>query len=163
MPGPPPQPTRIKSLRGNPGKRALNAGEPEPRRGVPSCPSHLDPAAKKEWRRVARLLEEVGLLTLVDRAALALYCAAWARWVDAEEKLAASGPVLKSATGRYYPNPLVAISRQAARDIRAWAMEFGLTPSARSRMRAVLPDDAAAAVGVEASLLPYREPEGGVG
>jgi phage terminase small subunit len=47
----------------------------------------LSAEAKIEWRRVARALHRLGLLTSVDRAALAAYCQAYARWRQAEKAL----------------------------------------------------------------------------
>ena len=52
------------------------------------CPEHLSPAAQAEWRRLAQSLQQDGLLTQVDRAALAAYCQSYGRWVEAEQKLA---------------------------------------------------------------------------
>ena len=59
-PGPPPTPTNLKLLRGNPGKRKLNANEPDPEPAIPPCPSHLDKVAKKEWRRISKELLALG-------------------------------------------------------------------------------------------------------
>ena len=49
-----PKPTALKVLEGNPGKRPLNELEPKPKKQAPSCPSWLEPEAKKEWRRMAK-------------------------------------------------------------------------------------------------------------
>ena len=62
--------------------------ENSPLAAMPRCPDHLDHVARKEWRRLATPLHTAGLLTLADRAALAAYCQAWSRWVEAEQKLA---------------------------------------------------------------------------
>lgn len=64
-----PKPTAIKVLEGNPGKRPLNANEPKPEKKSPKCPSWLEPEAKKEWRRMAKVLERLGVLTEIDAAA----------------------------------------------------------------------------------------------
>ena len=40
-----PNPTRLKLLTGNPGKRPLNPDEPKPQIAVPECPVELGPAA----------------------------------------------------------------------------------------------------------------------
>lgn len=85
--GRPPKPTHLKVLEGNPGKRALNKNEPRPQAKIPSCPKHLDKEAKVEWKRISKQLLLLGLLTEVDRAALAAYCQAWSRWIYAEEKI----------------------------------------------------------------------------
>jgi hypothetical protein len=52
---------------------------------LPRCPAHLSDVARKEWRRIATPLYRMGVLSVTDRAALAAYCQAWARWVEAEE------------------------------------------------------------------------------
>jgi phage terminase small subunit len=46
--------------------------------------------AKKEWRRITPELQSLGLIARIDRAALALYCQAYARWVWCEERLQAA-------------------------------------------------------------------------
>lgn len=67
-----PTPTAIKELEGNPGKRPLNTKEPKPVKKAPSCPKWLEPEAKKEWRRLAKQMEQIGILTEVDMAAIKL-------------------------------------------------------------------------------------------
>lgn len=57
-----PKPTAIKELEGNPGKRPLNANEPRPERKAPRCPAWLDTEAKREWRRMGKVLEQMGML-----------------------------------------------------------------------------------------------------
>ena len=80
-----PKPTKLKALSGTLRSDRLNPHEPETRPAVPRCPEHLGPEAKREWRRLAPQLARMGLLCKIDRAALALFCQAWARWIDAEE------------------------------------------------------------------------------
>ena len=66
-----PKPTALKKLEGNPGKRKLNTKEPIPAKGMPNCPEWLLPEAKKEWERLADLMNQIGVLTEVDMAAFA--------------------------------------------------------------------------------------------
>ncbi len=133
--GPAPKPTALKELQGNPGKRALNKSEPRPAATLPRCPSHLSGEAKAEWRRVARTLHESGLLTQVDRAALAIYCQAWARWVKAEGQIQRHGEVVKSAAGNVMQNPYLSIANRAMKQMQLMARELGMTPSARSQIK----------------------------
>ena len=133
--GPAPKPTALKRLQGNPGKRALNDSEPRPAATLPRCPSHLQGEARAEWRRVARVLHESGLLTQVDRAALAIYCQAWARWVKAEAQVARHGEVVKSAAGNVMQNPYLSIANRAMKQVQLMARELGMTPSARSQIK----------------------------
>jgi phage terminase small subunit len=96
---PPPKPTAIRRLEGNRGKRAWNHDEPTPPDAMPRCPAHLALVAKAEWRRVARTLHAMGVLTSIDRAALAAYCQAYTRWVEAEQKLKESPALYKTPSG----------------------------------------------------------------
>lgn len=134
MPGPAPAPTKLKELRGNPGKRVLNANEPQPRVAKVTCPRWLPLVAKREWRRVAPELVRLGLLTVADRAALAAYCEAWAEAIMAHETLQRDGYTFTTAKGYTGVHPMVAIKNKALLRMRAFASEFGLTPSARSRL-----------------------------
>jgi P27 family predicted phage terminase small subunit len=135
MAGRRPKPTALKELEGNPGKRALNKREPKPT-GTPTCPSHLDAEAKKEWRRISKELIAIGLLTSVDRAALAAYCSSYSRWIAAEESIQKFGTVIKSPkSGFPIQNPYVSIANTALDHMRKYAVEFGLTPASRSRLQ----------------------------
>ncbi len=132
--GRPPKPTAIKELEGNPGKRPLNKNEPKPTRKAPRCPSWLEPDAKKEWRRLAKELEAMGLLTQVDMAAFAGYCQAYARWKEAEEFISKHGSILKTSSGYIQQIPQVSIAQQNLKQMRNFCSELGLSPSARSRL-----------------------------
>lgn len=133
--GRPPKPTGLKRLHGNPGKRKLNAAEPKPDVSLPSCPTWLSGEAKAEWKRVAKSLHECGLLTAVDRAALAGYCQAWARWSEAEAAIEREGRVLMSAKGSPYLNPELVAASMALKEVLAFATQLGMTPSARTRIK----------------------------
>jgi P27 family predicted phage terminase small subunit len=136
MPGRKPKPTAIKLLDGNPGHRPINKSEPQ-FSGTPTCPKHLDKVARAEWRRVESELAASGLLTTVDRAALAAYCSAWSRWVNAEESIQKFGAVIKSPkSGFPIQNPYVGIANTAMDQMRKFLVEFGMTPSSRSRVHA---------------------------
>lgn len=134
-----PKPTAIKKLAGNPGKRKPNGEEPKlpaAAAAKPDCPPHLDGPARHEWQRVADLLHSAGLLTQVDRAALAGYCVAWGRWIQAETSLREHGPIVKSPSGYPIQNPWLSVANAALAQVQKLAAEFGMTPSSRSRVRA---------------------------
>ena len=71
-----PKPTALKKLEGNPGKRPLNELEPVPPVASLRCPNYLLPEARKEWRRLAPILMNLGLLTAADAVPFAGYCQA---------------------------------------------------------------------------------------
>lgn len=134
MRGRKPKPTALKLIEGNPGKRPIHGHEPRPPASKPACPAYLSPTAKAEWKRLAGVLNEIGLLTQVDRTVLAAYCQAYGRWVEAEKKLAQSPPLLKTPAGYVQASPWIAISNKQVELMTRLMAEIGLTPSARSRL-----------------------------
>lgn len=148
--GPPPKPTRLKELAGNPGHRPLNKREPKPTSGAPGMPDWLSKEAKAEWRRVVPELEKLGLLTKVDRAALAAYCQAHAELADATKLLEAEGRIVsepvtqrRKVDGEWETfvvgwkkklHPAVRLQRDAFARVKQFLGEFGLTPATRTRL-----------------------------
>jgi P27 family predicted phage terminase small subunit len=130
-----PKPTALKVLEGNPGKRPLNKNEPQPEKKAPRCPSWLEPEAKKEWKRMAKTLETIGVLTQVDKAAFAGYCQAYARWKEAEEFLSKHGTIFKTPSGYIQQVPQVSIAQTYLKVMKDFCSEFGLTPAARTRIQ----------------------------
>src|SRR3972149_967001 len=131
-----PLPTKLKVVRGTLRKGRANAHEPALPVEIPRCPAHLGEEAKREWKRVSRDLAGYGLLTRIDRAALALYCEAWGRWVEAEEALRKYGVMIKAPSGFPMQSPYLAIAKKAMEQIRALLSEFGMSPSSRTRVYA---------------------------
>ena len=72
-----PKPTNLKVLEGNPGKRPLPTNEVKPQKKAPRCPQWLEEDAKREWKRMGKILEQMGLLTEMDMTAFAGYCQAY--------------------------------------------------------------------------------------
>lgn len=100
-----PKPTAVKVLEGNPGKRSLNTNEPKPVKKAPRCPAWLEDEAKKEWKRMAKQMEQLGILTEIDMAAFAGYCQAYARWKEAEEFITQHGTIVKTPSGYWQQVP----------------------------------------------------------
>ena len=144
MKGRKPKPTAIKKMAGNPGRRPLNDSEPEPRRlpYIPRAPRYLNKYGQKEWRRLARELDRLGLLTVVDLAAFAAYCSAFGLWVEAEYALKDMGSskfLAVTEKGNVIQNPLMGIVNRSRADMLRAAAELGLTPSSRSRVTVAKP------------------------
>ncbi len=130
-----PKPTAVKVLEGNPGKRQLNISEIKPAQAKPpKCPSWLEEEAKAEWKRLGKNLFELGILTDLDVAAFSSYCQAYARWREAEEFISQHGSLVKTPSGYWQQVPQVSIAHQNQKIMMQAAAEFGLTPSARSRI-----------------------------
>lgn len=138
-----PKPTALKLVLGNPGKRALPKKEAKIALSEPTPPPFLSDDAKVEWGRVCSTLFKVGLMTEVDRAALAAYCQSYGRWAQAERQLGelakkgeVNGLLMKTTNGNVIQHALVGIANKAGADVVRYAAEFGMTPSARARVQA---------------------------
>jgi P27 family predicted phage terminase small subunit len=137
--GPRPEPTKLKLIKGNPGKRALNRNEPEPPKGVPAPPEELCARAKQEWYVFARLIDDMGIMTLGDGYALARMCEVYAELLRVEQFLRDEGCVVESVTRDggllYRARPEVGIRSDCETKFKAYLQEFGLTPSSRSKIQ----------------------------
>lgn len=135
MRGRKPNPTNLKLLRGNPGRRPINTNEPDLPELLGPPPGHLGAKAVEEWDRLRDLFKDQNLLTEADRASLAAYCVAYSRWVEAETQLITSGLLVKSPSGWPIQNPYLSIANKAWEQMHKMMAEFGLTPSGRSRIK----------------------------
>jgi P27 family predicted phage terminase small subunit len=138
-PGPKPLPNNVHALTGNRSKKALSDFKDaiQPEVAIPGCPSHLLPEARKEWKRITPQLEKLRVITHLDRSALSVYCQAYGRWVQAEQKLKALGDdglIDMTPSGYRQISVWLQISNRAAEQMHKFMTEFGLTPSSRSRV-----------------------------
>ncbi len=139
-----PKPTSLKVIAGTDRADRRNDQEPKFNPEIPSPPAFLSDEAKVEWGRVCDALYHAGILAKTDRAVLAAYCQAFGRWQQAEEALTkmaerdqvTRGIMIKTTNGNAVQNPLVGTANKAMADMVRYAAEFGMTPSARSRIKA---------------------------
>jgi P27 family predicted phage terminase small subunit len=131
-------PTALRILKGNPSKRALPKNEPQPDAGA-EMPDNLSPVARQQWITVCEQLERAGLLTQVDRDALALYCETFARYREALDHLSRESCVVTSPNGYPIKNPWLTLAERAQDQMVALLREFGMTPAARSRVTVTNP------------------------
>ena len=126
-------PTKLKLLRGVPGHHPLPQNEPEPDVNIPTPPVHLSKEALEEWNRITPELEMLGLVSDIDRSALAAYCQCFGRWVQAEEQIKILGLTETTTNGNIIQHPLIGIANMAMQLMHKYLTEFGMTPSSRSR------------------------------
>lgn len=134
--GPAPTPTAKLKLRGS-WRAKERPGEPAPAAKAPPCPDWLPDEAKAEWSRQVKQLLAMGVIAEVDRALLAAYCEAWAEFVKASGELATEELVRLTDKGYPVANPLVSIRNAAVERMVRIAAQFGFSPSARARVKAV--------------------------
>ena len=118
--------------------------EPPPgfKRMPPRMPSTLSPAAKRVWARVTPELARLSLLKAEDADALAVYCEAVVTFREATKQIRKDGAVITNTTTRKdgtvsewrTKNPAVSVADMAAKQIRAFGAEFGLTPASESKL-----------------------------
>lgn len=144
--GPAPRPPALKLLNGrrdgyDSGGRKVNAGPGFRREPLGPPPPDLPDVAAAEWAAVAPELDRLELSKAIDRTAFRTYCMAVQRLHDAQEAIDRDGLTVPGSTGSLVKHPAVAILEAAERSVRAWAQEFGLTPSAEGRLSPAKPDD----------------------
>lgn len=155
--GPLPKPAALKLLEGNAGKRVLDlSAGVNPRVEIPTPPKHLGIEARKEWKRITPLLDELGLISGLDRTALALYCQATGRLAELEtafngqvdrlhDEGKAKGVDYSTAvyqasysvtpSGYAQQSVIVQLIKSHREQVNRYLMHFGLSPAARGRVQ----------------------------
>lgn len=134
-------PTKLKIIRGTNQKCRMNPDEAQPDPAIPSPPEHLSQTASVEWGRISQELYSLGLLSRIDRAALSAYCQVYGRWVEAENKIKEDGLVVTAPSGYAQQSAAVGIANKALELMHKYLTEFGMTPSARAKVRAEKPTE----------------------
>lgn len=124
-----PKPTNLLSISGG-----ADSQRPRPAHSIPTCPAHLSPTAKAEWKRLAQEMHRLGIISQLDRAALAAYCQAYGRWVEAERKLKETPTLIKLPSGYIQPSPWLGIANKSQELMHKFLGELGLSPVSRSRV-----------------------------
>lgn len=145
-----PRPTALKLLQGEQPSR-INADEIDADAGAPAEPDGLDDDVSAQYRHLVDLLEPTGVLTALDGVALVAFAQVLVEHDRAAALVNSVGPLIRDEHGLPRTNPAYRIRRDTGRDVLRWAMEFGMTPAARSQIhtrlaaRAVPPRDPIAA------------------
>ena len=141
--GPAPTPTPKLALAGS--RRAdRNKNEPQPEASDLTPPEWISEEAKLVWAEVAPQLEHQGCLKRIDEKTLTRYCVDWVRWKTAVLFIERHGETypIKDGQGnvKYIQQlPQVAIASKLAQQLTRLEQEFGMTPSARTRIDVEIP------------------------
>ena len=100
---------------------------------APEMPDDMDGEAAAEWERIVPDIEAMGLIASLDRGVLIRYCRGWATWLDLDEKLRATGLLVKGARDGLVRNPLWMMRSDVEATLEALGKQLGLTPAARLR------------------------------
>lgn len=124
------------SWRRNPDRKGSNTHKaPKPAKKKPICPEYLEPDAKKEFRRLTTRLEAMRVLSSDDLRAISRYCSEWVRWKRLAYDLYQNGETQVGKDGIEKPRAQVSIANNLSASLLKLEAQFGLTPSARTRIQ----------------------------
>lgn len=139
--GPPPEPSILRYIRGNPSKTPLNTGEPTPDLLPAGAqpPVWLEGVALEKWNEVVPVLTAMRVMTVADRETIARYCALWEQWKKNYDIVKRGADVIigRDAAGevKYMQvTPYASQMTKIATLLLRIEQEFGLTPSSRSQV-----------------------------
>jgi P27 family predicted phage terminase small subunit len=137
--GPAAKPVKEKQLAGNPGKREIDkkSAQDSAPKSLPLKPDFVDKTAADIWDITVHQMANMGVLSTIDGAMLEIYCNNFAKIRklqkflfennDTYETKTATGPMIKV-------RPEVVILQRCQQQHLAIANQFGLSPSARTRL-----------------------------
>jgi P27 family predicted phage terminase small subunit len=109
-----------------------------------------DPDARREFRRLAKLLGQMGLVGGADSNLIVRYCITWVRWRRIVQTLVSNAgaevATFKDEAGKVksmQTSALHSVARSLADELGRCEASLGMSPSARSRIE-VAPAPAAA-------------------
>lgn len=103
-------------------------------------PRGMNDAAAREWRHIVAILAQQRVLSELDIAALTVYATSMAAYRQAQAHIDENGTVVIGTTGTPVVNPYMRVQKEAWDRIRPLFAEFGLTPSARARLKLAGPE-----------------------
>lgn len=153
--GRPPKPSALKVLEGTDRPDRANPDEPRPpivTVGERPPTWMRDRHARAYWRELVPILSGARMLALTDTTALAILAKAYGRWRHYEDFIERNGETYDSKApaktpdgaavtaapiGMLRPRPEVAMRDKAEDRLVRLLIEFGMTPSARTRVSAL--------------------------
>lgn len=136
MRGRKPLPRNLKLVTGAVRKDRDNPDEPILEVKIPDPPAHLTDTERDVFVNMAGKLARMRVMTEADADALGFYAERWCTWLEAKENIAQTGLLTRSPNGFPMPNPYVSIMNKAQADCMKILIEFGMTPSSRTRVKA---------------------------
>lgn len=140
MAGRRPKPSHLKVVEGTAARHPTPPHEPKPPRLISPAPKRLPADVAAAWDGLATILDKMGVLTEADVHALERLAELHVDIIALTDTIRAEGRVYETVTETgstiFRPRPEVAMLADADRRFKAYLVEFGLTPAARSRVKA---------------------------
>lgn len=138
MRGPKPAPTELKILKGEKNRSRINANEPTPPPSADAPPPDMSEAALSYWTNYAPMLLRVRVLSEADRRVLQELCESLVDLEAMRKEVRADGYGVTNG-GTVSPHFLLPSIFKAQAHVAKLLAELGMTPSSRSRVRALPP------------------------
>jgi P27 family predicted phage terminase small subunit len=124
-----------------PGHRSLSKREPKPTEITPAiilgcCPEYLSDDERHWWAYYGEILASIHVLTEADLMALEQLCKTTSQRVTVDAALLKSGPLYKTPRGVIAISPAFKLAEILKEREFRLLREFGMTPSARTRVAA---------------------------
>lgn len=112
-----------------------NKSEPIPAKDRPGMPDIVaeNGLASAKWNHLCEILAELGLLAASDSDLMAIYSITWADWQTSQRSVWTDGIEVDGQKGPR-TNPAVYEKNKAMDRLYKLGAEFGLNPSARTRL-----------------------------
>ena len=131
-----PEPAQSKVIQGN-FRPDRHTHGPRVETGLPPCPRWLGRSAKKHWAKLGGQLAAAGLISVIDGDVFAAHCDTMARFAEVCAKLKDVEQALDDTPNGYQVQLVWFTVRSKLFDhLIKGAREFGLTPAARSAIKA---------------------------
>jgi len=138
---PKPTPTKLRVLKGNPGKRALPQNEPEPEAIAADTPAPKElegmPDAVWAWGDLLTRLCNMQVMTEADIPMLVMYCEAYADEKNAAAQMGEQGAVQVAQSGHAQVSAWYTVKKDAQAKRMKILSLFGLSPSDRTKVQKV--------------------------
>ena len=132
--GMPRKPDALKKLHGTARKDRTVESTATPT-GMPTRPTGLSPQATRVWKSLGPKLHGLGLLAEIDQSTFAVYCQAYADWLEVTRVLNKRGIAnwyTETESGYRQVIPEVAVRDKVYQVMQRLETRFGLDPSSRS-------------------------------
>ncbi len=129
-----PVPASLNILHGNPSRRPISEFELKIPIAKPPPPKDLDLNARKEWKRIVRVLADNRMITDLDLTILTTYCYNFSQWIKMIKELE-KGLIIKSPSGWPMQSPYFNMLKKTEGVLMKCMQELGLSPVARARLK----------------------------
>lgn len=99
-------------------------------------PRELTRDAREHWQQVMEMLRDSGIIGVMDRDGLIMYCETWVKWVESNMNVERYGIVIKKNNGKgFMLSPYFTASLKLADMMRRLLSEYGMSPVSRIGMK----------------------------